>query len=440
MLKNNKVNAVIAFLAAVLLWVYVVGQVNPSTTGKLTGIPVVFAGEDSLAENDLALVDPGTVTVDITIRGDRSDVRKVIANKDRVTAVADVSGLVKGEHNVTLDITVPSSVDLQKSSIEEITIQIDDRISKDIPVEVDYEGAFEDTQRPGNVSVYPESITATGAAATVDSIERMKVVISADELSEQQTSLTKTVRPVDANGLEVGHVSLSNTQVQITAGLVATKKLPLQVGTTGELAEGYEVTGVDAPSTVTLEGPLSVLNEMTEIKAEDIDVSGLNKDVTVDLTVTLPDGVTMTDPEKPQATVRIAEVQGKTWTYETGEIVIDDLVEGYTAAISGEPIKVTVNAEKTTLDTLKKSDIVLHVSAAGLEAGEQEVALTQISNLDAGWVTINPETVTLKITAPEEETDETGTDEETDDEGTADEEASGEDAADEETTNDTPGE
>ena len=415
MLKNNKVNAVIAFVAAVLLWVYVVGQVNPSTTGKLTGIPVVFAGEESLAENDLALVDPGTVTVDITIRGDRSDVRKVIANSDRITAVADVSGLAKGKHNVTLDITVPSSVDLQKSSMEEVSITIDDRISKDIPVEVDYEGTFEDTQKPGNVSIHPETITATGAAATVNSIERMKVVVSADELAEQQVSLTKTVKPVDKNGLEVGHVSLSNTQVQITAGLVATRTVPLHVETTGDPADGYEVTGVDAPSAVTLEGPLSVLNGLTEVETEAIDVSGLNEDVTVDLTVSLPAGVTLTEPEKLQATVNIAEAQGKTWTYDAAEIVVDDLAEGYTAAITGQTIKVTVNADKTTLDTLKKSDIVLHVSAAGLEVGEQQVTLTQASNLDAGWVTIDPEKVTVKISAAGEgsgsETDE-GTDNE----------------------------
>ena len=415
MLKNNKVNAVIAFVAAVLLWVYVVGQVNPSTTGKLTGIPVVFAGEDSLAENDLALVDPGMVTVDITIRGDRSDVRKVIANSDRVTAVADESGLAKGKHNVTLDITVPSSVDLQKSSMDEVSITIDDRISKDIPVEVDYEGTFEDTQKPGNVSIHPETITATGAAATVNSIERMKVVVSADELAEQQVSLTKTVKPVDKNGLEVGHVSLSNTQVQITAGLVATRTVPLHVETTGDPADGYEVTGVEAPSAVTLEGPLSVLNGLTEVETEAIDVSGLNEDVTVDLTVSLPAGVTLTEPEKLQATVNIAEAQGKTWTYDAAEIEIDDLTEGYTAAITEKTIKVTVNADKTTLDTLKKSDIVLHVSAAGLEAGEQQVTLTQASNLDAGWVTIDPEKVTVKISAAGEgsgsETDE-GTDNE----------------------------
>lgn len=415
MLKNNKVNAVIAFVAAVLLWVYVVGQVNPSTTGKLTGIPVVFAGEDSLAENDLALVDPGMVTVDITIRGDRSDVRKVIANSDRVTAVADVSGLAKGKHNVTLDITVPSSVDLQKSSMEEVSITIDDRISKDIPVEVDYEGTFEDTQKPGNVSIHPETITATGAAATVNSIERMKVVVSADELAEQQVSLTKTVKPVDKNGLEVGHVSLSNTQVQITAGLVTTRTVSLHVETTGDPADGYEVTGVEAPSAVTLEGPLSVLNGLTEVETEAIDVSGLNEDVTVDLTVSLPAGVTLIEPEKLQATVNIAEAQGKTWTYDAAEIEIDDLTEGYTAAITEKTIKVTVNADKTTLDTLKKSDIVLHVSAAGLEAGEQQVTLTQASNLDAGWVTIDPEKVTVKISAAGEgsgsETDE-GTDNE----------------------------
>ena len=146
-----------------------------------------------------------------------------------------------------------------------------------------------------------------------------------------------------------------------------------------------------------------------------LSVSGLNEDVTVDLTVSLPAGVTLTEPEKLQATVNIAEAQGKTWTYDAAEIKIDDLTEGYTAAITGQTIKVTVNADKTTLDTLKKSDIVLHVSAAGLEAGEQQVTLTQASNLDAGWVTIDPEKVTVKISAAGEgsgsETDE-GTDNE----------------------------
>ena len=101
MLKNNKINAVIAFVAAVVLWLYVVGQVDPTTTGRITGVPVVFAGEEVLAENELALVDPGNVTVDLTIKGDRSDVRKLVANSDRISVVyhsAQCSRAAEGQH------------------------------------------------------------------------------------------------------------------------------------------------------------------------------------------------------------------------------------------------------------------------------------------------------------------------------------------------------
>lgn len=404
MLRNNKVNAVIAFLAAVVLWIYVVGQVNPETTARITGIPVVFAGEESLADNDLALVDPGNVTVDITIRGDRSDVRKVVAKSSRVTAVADISGLSKGEHTVSLDISVPSSVDLDKSSIEEVTVQIDDLIRKDIAVEIDYDGSFPESQKLGEVTIDPEKITVTGAAATVNKIDRMLAVVSASELSEKKTSFNKEVVAVDAYGQEVDHVSLSASKVHITAGLVATKMLPLTVETTGTPADGYEVSSVDAPATVTVEGPLSAISDLTEITAEAIDVTGLSGDATVDLSCKLPDGVSIIDPEKPQATVVIKAVESKskTWTYDAADIVIDDLAEGYTAAVTGT-VKVTVTDEKTVLDALKKADIVLHVSASGLEAGEQEAAVTQVSSLDDSKVAIDPATVTLTITAPEEE-------------------------------------
>ncbi len=398
MLKNNKINAVIAFVAAVVLWLYVVGQVDPTTTGRITGVPVVFAGEEVLAENELALVDPGNVTVDLTIKGDRSDVRKLVANSDRISVVADVSGLTKGTHEVTLDITVPNAVELQKASIDEITVEIDDLVTKDIAVEVSYDGAFEVSQEAGNVKVDPESIAVTGAASTVQSIDHLSATVGVDELTEKTTVLTKSVTPVDANGNPVNHVKLETNEVRVTASIIASKTLPLKVETTGTPAAGFELGGINAPATVTVSGAPSVLADLTEVKAT-ADVTDLEADATVTLVPDLPSGITVTDPETLEAEISIAGVSSKTWSYAESEIVIDDLPEGYEATIPTQTVKVTVSAEKDTLDNIKKSDLVLHVSAAGLAEGEQEAALTQVSSLDEGSVQIDPQTIRIVLTA-----------------------------------------
>lgn len=403
MLKNNKINAVIAFVAAVVLWLYVVGQVDPTTTGRITGVPVVFAGEESLAENDLALVDPGDVTVDLTIKGDRSDVRKLVANSDRISVTADVTGLTKGTHEVTLDITVPNAVKLQKASIDEITVEIDDLVTKDIAVEVSYDGAFEVSQEAGNVKIDPESIAVTGAASTVQSIDHLSATVGVDELTEKTTVLTKSVTPVDANGNPVNHVKLETNEVRVTASIIASKTLPLKVETTGTPAAGFEIGEINAPATVTVSGAPSALVDLTEVKAT-ADVTDLEADATVTLVPDLPSGITVTEPETLEAEITVAGVAARTWSYAESEIVIDDLPEGYEATIPTQTVKVTVSAEKDTLDNFKKSDLVLHVSAAGLSEGEQEAGLTQVSSLEESSVQIDPQTIRIVLTAiPTEE-------------------------------------
>lgn len=403
MLKNNKINAVIAFVAAVILWIYVVGQVDPATTGRITGVPVVFAGEQSLAENDLALVDPGEITVDLTIKGDRSDVRKLIAHSDRVSVVADVSGRTKGEHNISLNITVPGDVELKKASLDEITVQIDDLLTKEIPVEIEFNGTFEVSQEAGNITIEPETIAVTGAASTVRSIDHLAAVVEVSDLTEKTTRLTKPVTPVDANGQTVGHVQLAATEVGITAGIVGNKTLPLSVETTGDPAEGFEIGDITYPSTVTVSGPPSVIADLTEVHAQAVDVTGLQETTTVTLTPDLPEGVVVIDPEELEATVEITGVSSKTFTFESTEIQVDEVADGLRASIPAQTVKVTVSADKATLDSFKKSDMALHVSAAGLEAGEHEVELTQVSSLAAGAVVIDPQKINIVLEAEETE-------------------------------------
>ena len=48
MLQNKKVNAIIAIVAAILVWAFVVGMVDPGVTKRFTDVPVQLINQDSL--------------------------------------------------------------------------------------------------------------------------------------------------------------------------------------------------------------------------------------------------------------------------------------------------------------------------------------------------------------------------------------------------------
>lgn len=400
MLRNNKVNAVIAFVAAILFWMYVVGQVDPTTTGRVVSVPVVFAGEEALAENDLALADPRVMTVDVVIKGSRSDVRKTMSHSERIKAVVDVSPYAKGTHEVDIDITVPNAVEVEKVSQEEVTIVIDDLVFEEFPVEVRYEGIFDAAQEPGNVSVEPETVTVSGAACTVSTIDRLEAVIETEELSEKIAVLQKPIAVLDANGIEVGHVTLSSTEAAITVGLVEFKTVALNVETTGAPAEGFELGGIDCPATVTVKGPHSVVSEITELNAEPIDISGCSADLTAALSIPLPDGVLLVAPEQAEATVLIKAFETESWTFAASEIQVDGAKEGYIYTISPLSVVVTVTAGQEELEAIQKSDLTLRIAADGMTAGQHDAVLIADTDFAANLFTLDPKTVTVEVTAP----------------------------------------
>ena len=55
MLRNNMVLKIISLLIAIFLWVYVMGEVDPTATQTIRDIPVSLLNEDWLEDNELAI-------------------------------------------------------------------------------------------------------------------------------------------------------------------------------------------------------------------------------------------------------------------------------------------------------------------------------------------------------------------------------------------------
>lgn len=126
MLKNKKVQAVLSLLIAIGLWIYVIGSVDPTVSTTVRNIPVEMTNQKVLKELGMSatLVEPETV--DITIKGARSNINE--AKKSEITATVDVSNCEYGENEARIKIEFPdkiSGVTVDSMSEEKATFQVE---------------------------------------------------------------------------------------------------------------------------------------------------------------------------------------------------------------------------------------------------------------------------------------------------------------------------
>ncbi len=108
MLSSRKVRAILSLLIAAGLWIYVMGTVDPTVTSTVRGVPVEKVNEKVLRDMGLTAMLERPETVDIVIKGARSDVNE--AKKSDITATVDVSNCDYGENEAKIKIEFPDKI------------------------------------------------------------------------------------------------------------------------------------------------------------------------------------------------------------------------------------------------------------------------------------------------------------------------------------------
>ncbi len=108
MLKNKRIQAILSLLIAVALWLYVMGTVDPTITVTVRNITVEKTGEDVLQDLGLSATLDEPETVDVVLKGSRSNVNE--AKKSEIRATVDVSNCDYGENEEEIKIVFPDKV------------------------------------------------------------------------------------------------------------------------------------------------------------------------------------------------------------------------------------------------------------------------------------------------------------------------------------------
>lgn len=289
--KVRVMNIILAIILAVILWAYVIGEVNPETETTVSGVPLRIVGENVLESKGLTLLTEFDETVTVVISGRRSDVYNVNASK--LSAKIDVSGCVEGENQITVQVSAPDKVSKAEARDGDFLVLVDKVVTEDKPVDIQVSGNLSNDTSVEIVGLSEDKVSVTGPSTYVKQVSSLTGVLNVkDSVNEYNRSVE--IVPTDKDGNLVEGVELSQTTVAVEAEKMMTKTVSVEVVTSGSGPEGMVVSPASSLK-LKIRGKYDDMKNITSLKTSPVDISRITENSSVDVTIQLPLGITALD-------------------------------------------------------------------------------------------------------------------------------------------------
>lgn len=299
MLNNKTFLRIFSLVAAVLLWMYVMGEVDPTKTSVVSNITVSFMNSDMLAEEGLAPIENENMQIYAKIKGKRSLVNDV--KRNGMSAYVDVSSCKEGKNTVEVKINTPDGISVESTSDEYLTFEVEAIEEAEKPVSISFEGKSGSKSKvPWVLSFMPETVTVSGASSLIDKVSEVRGTVSVADMSEDHSSWEyATVTAVDEKGNAVAGVSVQDGSVTAEVRILTVKTVTLEVSAEN-MEDGYEADSISADSQIKIVAPAEVLDYVDSIKGT-ADMTGVSDTEThkIKLNFDLPEGVYLYNSNEP---------------------------------------------------------------------------------------------------------------------------------------------
>lgn len=312
---HNLLLKLLSVVLAIILWVLVVYNDDSITRSRtISGLSAMLNGQSVLSGNSLALIEnpltdlSGIISVELEV----PEAQYTLVNENNVRVWLDLSNIrTVGTQLVPLNVTSTygSVTSIYPSSVE---VQVEVLDSRSVPLNATLSGR--DNDHWYNVrTLNPSTITVSGASSIVQNIAMGRLDVDVTELTEETTQ-AYPFRLYDYSGNEVSQELLTRSSSSVTAAIeiYPTKELAvssdLEDVISGSLAEGYEVKSIStSPSTITVAADQSLLDSLSEIAIEPIEVTSLDRSFTLRRPVSKLSDIRYYSAEQVYVTVEIVE-------------------------------------------------------------------------------------------------------------------------------------
>lgn len=366
--KDRTITIALSVVVALVLWSYVMIQINPTKQETIYRVPVNLLNEQTLTEKELAILGDGQFTVDVIVEGKRSVISGL--KEEDVNAEVQLFGWGKGENYITVDVRVPSELKIVQVKPDKIKVNIEDLVIISKPVKVVFEGNFPPDTEESEIITRPLEIEIKGARTAVESVQDVVVKVNTNDLSPAGSQITREVSPLNKDGILVDHVKLSASHVSVSGKLLYKKEVALRSSYTGEAGAGQGVL-FEAPETIIIKGDKDKITLIEEIETKPVELADYPVGGSMQLTPILPDGIEISKDNKSlTARLVIVETASLEVTLSGEDLIGQKLKPDLTLRIQQNQISLELIGEKGFIDNLSLDRVKFYVDADGLDPGE----------------------------------------------------------------------
>lgn len=395
MLNNKKFNIVLSIIIAIGLWAYVIGETNPTDTKTFRDIPITLIHAEALEDSDLAVLETSADTMSVTLSGTRSNVNK-ISEKD-IVATVDLADAAKGRNELKIYVRVPEKVEIEETSINKLTVVVEGKKSKEVDIDVEYLGNFENEEEPITVEMSRESVVVSGPASLVNKVTSVRADVAEGKVTDTLKTIKSKLTPVDKTGAEVKKVELSAKSVSVTAELARTKTVPLQVPITDDSSDTLSKQ-TTVPKTITIKGKSSDLEDVNSITTEEIDITDVTENTSINLVPILPDNIQVSEQSNSLVlVVKVQALSSKTFTFTGEDVDLAGLADELSAQVRSGKIEIVIRGTEAAVADIKKSDLVLTADLSDMDEGNHQVELKVTCAKTYTSIEFSPEKIRVTI-------------------------------------------
>lgn len=383
MVKNKFVAALLSVLVASALWLYVITVVSPGSEATFYDIPVSLQGEALLESNGLMILSDDLPGITLSLSGNRTDLNRLDPSNIRI--VADLSKIYEaGTVNLRYNIYYPGSiaedaVTEQSRYPDTISLVVEQKIKKDVPLKVVYNGKLQedyvaDTEKVELTNSLGEAISTVLVAGPKSVVDKIAQAIIEVDLDDRSVSFSEAYRYslCDAAGkpVDVGMVETNTAEINLTLYIQRIKQIQLAVTVIDGGGATQDTSDIRIePATITVAGSESVVEALEDvITLGTIDLATLTSDTELVFPLILSDGVTnLSLVTEAKVSVKFPELLTKTFTVTKFAAV--NVPEGLEAEILAQALQVTVRGPKNLVSKMTERDINVSVDFANTQIG-----------------------------------------------------------------------
>lgn len=397
-ITRNTTPKIVAILFSIVLYIFVMGEVNPEVEKPLNNLKVEILNKEELENSGLVFIDQNQFTVDVKISGKKNDLHKI--SPDDIKVTADLSGAQQGENIITLKVSNPVNVQIEEMTPQQINVRLDKVVQSQKTVEIAYKGKPSNGYEIGNYEINPDSILVEGPETRVEKVAKVIAEIDVEGIKE---NIRKNVpiKAVDSQGKDIIGVSVKTESANVHLSLLKVKNVAIKPTITGKVKDGYKITKTEVePANTALRAKKGIIDNVDEIITKSINVDELDSTLETEVNLDLPKYVeTPYLQGLPKVRIEVEKIETKEFTFKANQISINNL-EDTLATNIGEidrDIRVKISDVRSVLKDVKRSDLELIIDAEGLEAGVYTPTLQINKSGRYENIEIDPEAIEIEI-------------------------------------------